>query len=207
MLSAACRGALNVCGRDSRGGRKRCLPFCRNGTNEHLFSGDRMNRRQVSALLVLRELGIEPGMEFFADRLSVQKSIYLAQAAGVQLGHHYNWYLRGPYSPSLTQDVFDAIENSELPLSLEGWELDSGTRKTLSALRERFSAPPNLSRPLWLELLASTHFLVDRKQVAAADADVLTDQLRKFGKNFTAEQVLEALRRLQSAGLLAASSN
>lgn len=161
-----------------------------------------MNRRQVSGLLVLKELGIEPQMESFADRLSVQKSIYLAQAGGIDLGHYFNWYLRGPYSPSLTQDVFDAIQNYDANAVTQTWELDNTTRVKLAAIRGIFDPPQDLERPGWLELLASVHFLIERKQVVNAEPDVLRAQLAKYEKHFTLEQVAESRRRLQAAGLL-----
>ena len=120
-----------------------------------------MNRRQISALLVLRELEIKQQMESFDERLSVQKSIYLAQASGVDLGHYFNWYLRGPYAPSLTQDVFDAVQNYDMAAMSQGWILDEKTRSKLSKLRQGFEPPESLSKPSWLELLASVHFLID----------------------------------------------
>lgn len=165
-----------------------------------------MNRRQVSALLVLRELGITPQMHSFDDRLSVQKSIYLAQAAGVDLGHYFNWYLRGPYSPALTQDVFEAIQNYDTTAVLQGWELDAATRTKLGSVRSTFASAPGLAAPAWLELLASVHFLLARRQVASADAEVLRAQLLKYSKNFTSEQIAEGVRRLVAAGLVAPQS-
>lgn len=163
-----------------------------------------MNRRQVSALLVLKELGIKSKMESFADRLSVQKGVYLAQATGVDLGHYFNWYLRGPYAPSLTQDVFDAIQNYDTGAASKGWQLDPKTRTTLSKLRQSLKPPATLAHAawLWLELLASVHFLIDRKQVLTRDPGTLTSQLAKFGKRFTRTQVAEAVQRLEEAGLL-----
>jgi len=161
-----------------------------------------MNRRQVSALLMLKELGIKYEMESFDERLSVQKSVYLAQAAGADLGHYFNWYLRGPYSPSLTQDVFDAIQNFDADASTQGWELDAATRARLVTLRTSFDPPGALPQPSWLELLASVHFLIDRHQVSAADPDSITTQLARFGKTFTRDQVSEALQRLRRNGLI-----
>lgn len=163
-----------------------------------------MNRRQVSALLILQELGIKYQMETFSDRLSVQKAIYLVQAAGTDLGHYYNWYLRGPYSPSLSQDVFGAIQNYDVPAALKEWDLDSATKARLGKLRSCLQSPPQLELSSWLELLASIHFLVERRQVEAVDEDALTEKLLKYGKRFTRDQVVEALSRLRTAKLISA---
>ena len=45
-------------------------------------------------------------MNDFDGRLRFQKTIQLLQSFGIDLGYHYNWYLRGPYCPDLTKDGF-----------------------------------------------------------------------------------------------------
>ena len=45
-------------------------------------------------------------MDDFDGRLRFQKTIQLLQSFGIDLGYHYNWYLRGPYCPDLTKDGF-----------------------------------------------------------------------------------------------------
>jgi uncharacterized protein YwgA len=55
-----------------------------------------MDRQQIGLKLTLDALSLPARLDTFADRLVVQKAIYLAQVAGVQLGYHFHWYLRGP---------------------------------------------------------------------------------------------------------------
>ena len=45
----------------------------------------------------------------FNKRLFYQKLIFLLSLKTKALDYHFNWYLRGPYSPGLTRDLF-AIE-------------------------------------------------------------------------------------------------
>ncbi|MEO5927655.1 MAG: hypothetical protein ABIO72_03050 [Patescibacteria group bacterium] len=162
-----------------------------------------MNRRQTSTLLVLQELGITSNMDAFDERLSVQKSIYLAQAAGVELGHYFSWYLRGPYAPSVAQDVFDAIQNDDHRSSLEGWELDPASRAKLATIRLHFGPPASLTQGRWLELLASIHFLIARNQVKTQDPVALRSLLARHGKTYTADQVASAISVLHAANLIA----
>ena len=68
-----------------------------------------MDRRQIAAVLTLKWLGVEFKLETFTDRLIAQKAIYLAQTVGADLGYFYGWYLRGPYCPALTEDLFGAV--------------------------------------------------------------------------------------------------
>ena len=52
----------------------------------------------------------------FNERLILQKTIYLMQSFNLFIGYHFNWYIRGPYSPVLTKDAFKLIhEYEELP--------------------------------------------------------------------------------------------
>ncbi len=42
----------------------------------------------------------------FEDKLVVQKIIYLLQLKGVRFGYRFSLYVRGPYSPDLTKDLY-----------------------------------------------------------------------------------------------------
>lgn len=35
----------------------------------------------------------------------VQAAVYIGKVAGVDLGYRYGWYVYGPYSPSLHEDL------------------------------------------------------------------------------------------------------
>jgi len=64
---------------------------------------------------ILNLLGFESiDMGSFDNRLKYQKLIYLVQNSGLSLGYGYNWYVRGPYSPSLTQDLFEINRNNQI---------------------------------------------------------------------------------------------
>lgn len=161
-----------------------------------------MTPRQIAAVLTLRELGIEPKLAVFKDRLVVQKTIYLAQAAGVDLGYFYGWYLRGPYCSPLARDLFAALEDPQgADEVVERFELDDTSRKRLAALEPLIAVnQPALARRL--ELFASVHFLVQRKQVPDGTATAVSERLRVFGKDFEEAEVERAMDDLCEAGLL-----
>jgi len=56
-----------------------------------------MDRQQIGVKLTIDGLNLPFKIDGFQDRLIMQKSVYLAQAAGVHLGYYYHWYLYGPY--------------------------------------------------------------------------------------------------------------
>lgn len=61
-----------------------------------------MEGPQIRLKLVLDHLGISPDVSTLQNRICIQKAIFLAKYAGVDLGYSYNWYVHGPYSPELT---------------------------------------------------------------------------------------------------------
>ena len=166
-----------------------------------------MDRQQIGVKLTIDALELRFQIDGFRDRLIMQKTIYLAQAAGVNLGYYYHWYLYGPYSPSLTRDEFaiGADIASGLDESQE-WKLDDKSLQRLHGMRGLFAESKSDRDKLAkkLELLASVHFLIDRKQVSKVDASQIATILDRFNKNFSEQDVRKAMEELKAYGLLAA---
>jgi len=166
-----------------------------------------MDRRQIATVLVLQELGIEPKLDLFRDRLVVQKAIYLAQAAGCDLGYYYGWYLRGPYCSPLARDMFATVEDLlGFEEAVRGFELDADSRECLTQVKELIAPPTDphaFARRL--ELLASVHFLIKREQVPESTPSAVAQRLKLFGKDFDAKDVAGAIDGLRRAGLLNAA--
>ena len=161
-----------------------------------------MDRQQIGLKLALDTLGRELSLSTFDDRLVLQKKIYLAQAARVDLGYMFRWYLRGPYSPELTRDAF-ALK-AELPLyadELKEWVLAPVSVQRLTELRTWFDAipPEQLSRRT--ELLASVHFLLRTRQANEMDTSGLRTVLLKNGKDFTEDDIRQAIKDLKQHDL------
>jgi uncharacterized protein YwgA len=166
-----------------------------------------MDRQQIGVKLSMDALGLPFQIGSFQDRLIMQKAVYLAQAAGVNLGYYYHWYLYGPYSPSLTRDEFAVGADIASGLDeSEGWKLDEKSLQRLQRMRGLFvEAKRNRNRlAKKLELLASAHFLIDRKQVTKVDANQIARILKRFNKDFSKDDVEKALGELVTYGLLAA---
>lgn len=164
-----------------------------------------MDRQQIGVKLAVDGLKLPFKIDTFMDRLIMQKAVYLAQAAGVHLGYFYHWYLHGPYSPSLTRDEFAiAMDISAGMDESEGWKLDDASSQRLENLRCIFAEPEREKLARKLELLASVHFLIDRKQVAKIDTRRISATLELYKKDFSEHDVRKALEELKAYGLLAA---
>ena len=164
-----------------------------------------MDRQQIGVKLTIDGLGLPFRINIFQDRLIMQKAVYLAQAAGVNLGYYYHWYLYGPYSPSLTRDEYAIAMaiSADMDESNE-WKLDDKSSQRLENIKGIFAEPDRDKLAKNLELLASVHFLIDRRQVSKVDTRRIIATLARFNKDFSEEDVQKALGELVSYGLLAA---
>ncbi len=162
-----------------------------------------MDKRQIGTVLVMKGIGLDFLVDTFPDRLILQKAQYLAQAAKVNIGYYFNWYLHGPYCQALADDAFaiDPDPSGETP-EISKWKLDNDSAETLEQLKALFSETDRGKLALKLELLASVHFLINRQQMASDKAQQLTDTLKRFDKNFTKQQVKTAVGELCERNLL-----
>lgn len=118
-----------------------------------------MDNRVVATRLVLRELGFGGAVDSIEHRVEAQKLVFLAQQLGVGLGYSYNWYVKGPYSPSLTKSYYSA-EWALGEESLAKFKLTEATEQAVQKiLTAKGACPPALSAWRWLELLASVAYL------------------------------------------------
>jgi uncharacterized protein YwgA len=160
----------------------------------------------------LTELGVPPRIKTLNDRIRVQKAIYLAQAAGADLGYDYNWYVHGPYSPELANDYYklsEAIFMKQIPgtdpeVHMDGPKLKDSYTATLKSLAPIIAPPENFDRPQedWLELVSSLHFLQKKKSMAVEAAR----QIIEKQKTHLAQYVDQAQEKLREVNLLPAPS-
>jgi len=103
----------------------------------------------------------------FQDKLVVQKIVYLLQMKGLRIGYRFSLYVRGPYSPDLTIDIYGrAAELADIK--------PSGTLSQEElALVQRFGEMVEL-KPSQLEVAATyAYFAFERGQdVATATINV-----------------------------------
>ena len=83
-------------------------------------------RKKVIAFF--RELGFNFDISRFDDRLIAQKLVCLLELKGIDIGYSCSLYVRGPYSPDLTQDLYAhtrEFENLESVTRLTPTEKDA----------------------------------------------------------------------------------
>jgi len=161
-----------------------------------------MDRQQIGMKLVLQGLELPLKLTTFDDRLVLQKAIYLAQAAGVDVGYGFKWYLKGPYSPGLTRDAFAVVAEIESGEDESAnWCLDTASQRILGRIQDLM--PSNRSsRATRLECLASIHYLMDRGDLITDDPTTVRQSLSDRNKEFDLKEIEVALEQLRSHDLL-----
>ena len=122
-----------------------------------------MKTKLIALKLFLEELGVPSNIDTVDERKRVQKTIYLGQIAGVDLGYHFGWYLKGPYSPELTKDYYDLDEALiDGDLEYQKKDLKGQLKEKLQSIKSIVTQPSDVpfSQADWLELLASVHYQI-----------------------------------------------
>jgi len=138
-----------------------------------------MKTKLIALKLFLEELGVPSKIDTVDERKRVQKTIYLGQIAGVDLGYNFGWYLKGPYSPELTKDYYDLDEAlTEGDLEYQKKDLKGQLKEKLQSIKSIVTQPGDvpLSQADWLELLASVHYQISKCDQVAARANIAREK-------------------------------
>ncbi len=128
----------------------------------------------------------------FDSRLKLQKIGFLAQELGAHTGFAFNWYRRGPYSPSLTRMLYSAEELGML--RIDNVELTASEKKIVRHLRELLGRDINDSRTL--ELFASVWYFLPNSGPSKRDKERIVEVLVENKPQFERHELLEALERI-----------
>jgi hypothetical protein len=108
----------------------------------------------------------------------------------------------------LTRDAFALVaELNQGADDAEGWNLDAASSQRVGDLRHLFDGVDAEELPMKLELLASVHFLLQTRAWQNMDAAQLRTVLVRNGKNFSEEQIQNAVEELTRHGLCPASGS
>ena len=118
------------------------------------IKGDQMGEDLKKVLAYLKELGFTPDVDNFQDKLIIQKTVCLLKLLGVKLHYPFSLYVRGPYSPSLTKDLY---ANKKIVNNLKTDYVP--TKKEKKQLQSLYSLSNELN-PTLLEIMSTYAFLI-----------------------------------------------
>jgi len=131
-----------------------------------------MERRE-KIIALFREMDFQPDISLFDDRLIAQKIVCLLELKGLKLGYPYSIYVRGPYSPDLTKDLFEFTD--EFHEFKTETRLDTIESETAGDLHRIFGL-----RPVLLEVGATYGYYTKRENCDPLEAQKRVKQLKPF---------------------------
>jgi len=141
----------------------------------------------------LRELGLGPSVETFSERKRLQKLVYLLQVFGVELNFSYSWYLHGPYSPSLTQVLYEMAGQPRDKAS--SMNLNSEDAQRVRGLKAFLG--DNMNSTDFLELLVSLHYAKEVGKSAGLSRNEINRLLRQKKPFFSEQEISNCWRMLE----------
>ena len=166
---------------------------------------------------VLRIADIVKALDGIPDRLALQKTVYLLEKMGLDIGCKYKWYTLGPYSSDLANEMFEGLSTGVLTASDDGYtnfrvgeayhklrqkipqEFSENTRQIMK-LKEVFGK--NLADSAMLECAGSLLYLLqDRWPPAESKNEALEELERLKQGKFDANTKRKAWQYLQDLQL------
>lgn len=130
-------------------------------------------------------------MSEFDDRMYMQKLSYLVQELGISNAHNFSWYVRGPYSPAMTKQLFHHLERGtydEVPL-MNATEATAHDR-----IRELLG--DGIDEPHALELFASLWYLMPGAEISNSQQDDIIRIMCREKPHFPRDQISRALSEI-----------
>ena len=142
-------------------------------------------------LRILRHMG-PITIDRFSDRLRLQKLAFLIQEMGAVGPFAYYWYIRGPYSPSLTQILYSGDELGAYEDAPELTASEQGIARKVQALMGN-----DVDNPLRLELYASVWYLAPDRALTDEDRRSIIGRMEEEKPHFGTPDVEAALARIE----------
>jgi uncharacterized protein YwgA len=130
----------------------------------------------------LKEIGFNPDVNNFEERIKIQKLIYLLNLKGIHTGFKYSLYVRGPYSTVLAHELY---ANKEIVEKLATTtHLSSSEKEKIKEVKQIFD---NLQVSL-LEVAATyAYFAYDTQ--SKLDPITATKKVKQMKNFYTETQI------------------
>ena len=147
--------------------------------------GDHMGELN-KVIACMKEFGKKSKVDDFQDKLVIQKVVCLLELLDFDMNYKFSMYVRGPYSPDLTADLY---QNKEKVESLKSDYVFSNKEKSLIT---KVAQTSNNFEPAMLEIMATYTFLVQKKSLSSRDA---TMELKKIKSFYSESKIAVGLSR------------
>ena len=130
-------------------------------------------------------------LDDFNDRLCLQKLGFLIQKIQQKEPHNFSWYVKGPYSSTLTSVLFYHEDKGTYEKSHKLSKSELNVRKRIDALLGK-----NIKNPFHLELYASLWYLMSGNQISVKEKEEIISIMYKDKPYFSRKDVILALAKI-----------
>lgn len=141
--------------------------------------------RLKKAIACMKEVGKKLNVDSFEDKLVIQKTICLLELMGFKVGYSFSLYVRGPYSPDLTNDMYG--HRAEVEGLRTNYELAKNEKQMLMQVSE---VSDNLD-PTMLEIMSTYAYFIKKGEISR---DALT-KLKKLKPFFSEAKIAVGVSR------------
>ena len=131
-------------------------------------------------------------LDDFQNRLRLQKLAYLAREMGCNCGFAFDWYVRGPYSPSLTRALFAAQELEGLTMT----NVKLNEEEAIISQNIRELVGKDMDDPRALELLASVWYFLPHFPISEEAMIYQIDRLIECKPQFSRKEIEQTFERI-----------
>lgn len=159
-----------------------------------------LDQDQSRLMAFLSAMGLEVNMDTFTSRLILQKTVYLLKEFGLDLGYSFGWHIRGPYSATLADDLFEC--NGLPPFAFEEIvdEIAEGEGERLQGASQALKGYLEDSR--FLEVLASVRYLGRKgNRILGDERAALVTEAQEEKPTFSREEIERAVEVLNGLRL------
>ncbi len=135
-------------------------------------------------------------LDEYDNRLKLQKAVFLLQEAGLPFNYYFSWYIKGPYSATLTKDVYEFMESKAAAVD-EKPELTKTEEDLAAKMRKTFVN--ELKDTNTLELLGSLVYI--RNSEGVRDMKALVETLYSRKPRFSKKQITEMAEKVEASKL------
>ena len=143
-----------------------------------------------SVLRILRSFG-NIDLDYFNSRLRLQKIGYLAQRMGIEGGFPYSWYLRGPYSSSLTSVLY---QGEEMDVFKDQPTLNEKESHVIQNIKDLLGNGIDDIREL--ELYASVWYLMPERKSTRIDLDAVLEIMHNEKPQYSDTEIATAFDKI-----------
>lgn len=160
-----------------------------------------MGKTELASYIESLELGpkLRSFRTDFDKRLEFQKTIYLLQEAGADLGYQFGWYKHGPYSSSLADDAYVLASLPPTVLASFRVSVDQDAIKRFKELTSDISKDVTY----YLELISSVDYVTSHSYPKAKTKKEAVDSIFALkGDRFRKPDIEAAYDLLKSKGFI-----